>query len=146
MVKALRDPIVEDGIPFTAYFNGRLLSGEDLARDQQGNREARRRIGQAIAEGVAFGLEMFESPTESQKLAPVVAIEPGAAITREGQVLSLGRRVELRLVRAMGTSADGSAATAFRVCDPPRPGVFVVGEGVYVLVMSCAEAGQGRAP
>jgi hypothetical protein len=27
-----------------------------------------------------------------------------------------------------------------------QPGVYVVGEGVYVLAMTCAEGGQGRAP
>ena len=80
MIKALQDPIVDDGISFTSYFNGRLLSSEDLARDQQGNREARRRLGQAIGEGVAFGLEMFESPAESSKLAPIVTVQPGVAV------------------------------------------------------------------
>lgn len=146
MTKALHDPILEDGIPFTAYFNGRLLSGEDLARDQLANREARRRIGQAIGDGVAFGLEVFEAPGESSKTAPVLTVQPGTAIARTGHALSLGRRVDLQLVRPTGVSAASSAATAFRVCDPPRPGVFVVGEGVYVLVMACAQAGQGRAP
>lgn len=146
MIKALHDPILEDGIPFTAYFNGRLLSGEDLARDQLANREARRRIGQAIGEGVAFGLEVFESPGESSKSSPVLIVQSGVAITREGQALSLGRRVDLRLVRPAGAAAPSAAATAFRICDPPRPGVFVVGEGVYVLVMARAQAGQGRAP
>ena len=43
MIKALQDPILDDGISFTSYFNGRLLSSEDLARDQRGNRDARRR-------------------------------------------------------------------------------------------------------
>lgn len=146
MIKALQDPIVEDGIAFTSYFNGRLLSSEDLARDQQGNREARRRLGQAIGEGIAFGLEMFESPAESSKLAPVITVQPGVAVTRDGQVLSLGRSVDLRLVRGTTTSGAASPTTMFGACTPAQPGVFVVGEGVYVLVMSCAKAGQGRAP
>jgi len=146
MIKALQDPIVDDGISFTSYFNGRLLSGEDLARDQQGNREARRRLGQAIGEGVAFGLEMFESPAESSKLAPVVTVQPGVAVTRDGQVLSLGRSVDLRLVRGSTAGVDATATTIFGACTPAQPGVFVVGEGVYVLVMSCAKTGQGRAP
>jgi hypothetical protein len=148
MIKALHDPILEDGIAFTSYFNGRLLSGEDLARDQQGNREARKRLGQALGDGIAFGLEVFESPGESTKGAPVVTVEPGLAISRLGKTLALGRPVELRLVRgASGVSgAATSAATSFRVCEPQQPGVFVVGEGIYVLAMSCADAGQGRAP
>jgi hypothetical protein len=49
MIKALQDPILDDGIPFTAYFNGRLLASEDLARDQQGHRDARRRLARRSA-------------------------------------------------------------------------------------------------
>ena len=145
-MKALHDPILEDGIPFTAYFNGRLLSGEDLARDQEGNREARRRIGQAIGEGVAFGLEVFETPGQSTSTSPIVTVRPGVAINRRGQVLALRSPVDLNLVRAVSASTTDSAATTFKVCDEPQPGVYVVGQGVYVLTMACAEGGQGRAP
>lgn len=144
-MKALHDPILEDGIPFTAYFNGRLLSGEDLARDQEGNREARRRIGQALGEGVAFGLEVFETPGQSTSASPIVTVRPGVAINRRGQVLALRSAVDLTLVRAVSPST-GAAEPAFKVCDEPQPGVYVVGEGVYVLTMACAEGGQGRAP
>jgi hypothetical protein len=146
MIKALQDPILDDGIAFTAYFNGRLLSSEDLARDQQGNRDARRRIGQAIGDGVAFGLEVFEAPGESTKTSPVVTVQPGVAINRKGQALSLAQSINLRLVRGTASGADASTVTTFRVCDPAQPGVYVVGEGVYILAMTCAEGGQGRAP
>ncbi len=146
MIKALQDPILDDGIPFTAFFNGRLLSGEDLARDQQGHREARKRLGQAVGDGVAFGLEVFEATGESTKSAPVVTVRPGVAVSRDGLTLSLRRQVDLRLVRASASGPDVAGATAFAICNPQQPGVYVVGEGVYVLVMSCAAAGQGRAP
>ena len=146
MIKALQDPIVDDGIPFTAFFNGRLLSGEDLARDQQGHREARKRLGQAEGDGVAYGLEVFETPGESTRSSPVVSVRPGVAVSRAGVALSLPRQVDLRLVRASAGGADAVDATAFGVCAPQQPGVYVVGEGVYVLLMSCARAGQGRAP
>jgi hypothetical protein len=144
-MKALHDPILEDGIPFTAYFNGRLLSGEDLARDQEGNREARRRIGQTIGEGVAFGLQVFETPGQSTSTSPVVTVRPGVAINRQGQVLALRSSVDLNLVRTLSPTV-GASDTTFRVCDQAQPGVHVVGEGVYVLTMACAEGGQGRAP
>jgi hypothetical protein len=144
MMRALHDPILENGIPFTAYFNGRLLSGEDLARDQVGNREARRRIGQAVGEGVAFGLEVFEAPGQSTNTSPVVTVRPGVAINRQGHALALRSQVDLSLVRAVPSSAPSAAAT-FSICDERRPGVYVVGEGVYLLTMACAEGAQGRA-
>src|SRR5882672_5941219 len=111
MLKALHDPILENGIPFTAYFNGRLLSGEDLARDQDGNREARRRIGQAVGEGVAFGLEVFEAPGQSTNTSPVVTVRPGVAINRQGHALALRSQVDLSLVRAVPSSTTSAAAT-----------------------------------
>lgn len=146
MIKALQDPILDDGISFTSYFNGRLLSSEDLARDQRGNRDARRRIGQAIGDGVAFGLEVAEAAGESKKQSPVLTVQPGVAINRKGHALSLAQAVSLRLVRGTAPGTDASTVTSFRVCDPVQPGVYVVGEGVYVLAMTCAEGGQGRAP
>lgn len=146
MIKALQDPILDDGISFTSYFNGRLLSSEDLARDQRGNRDARRRLGQAVGDGVAFGLEVFEAPGDSTRTSPVVTVTPGVAVNRKGHALSLTQSVNLRLVRGTATGTDASSVTSFRVCDPVQPGVYVVGEGVYVLAMSCAQGGQGRAP
>src|SRR4051812_42837818 len=109
MIKGLQDPILDDGIAFTAYFNGRLLAGEDLARDQQGHRDARRRLGQAVGDGVAFGLEVFEAPGESTRSSPVLTVQPGVAITRTGQTLSLGQPVNLRLVRGSSAGSDASA-------------------------------------
>jgi hypothetical protein len=144
MVKGLQDPILDDGIAFTAYFNGRLLSGEDLARDQDGNREARCRIGQAIGEGIAFGLELYETPGRSSATSPMLTIRPGVAINRKGQTLALRSPIDLTLVR--GVSASPAPATSFVTCDQLQPGVYVVGEGVYVLMMTSAETGQGRAP
>jgi hypothetical protein len=146
MNRALQDPILDDGLSFTAYFNGRLLSSEDLARDQRGNRDARRRIGQAVGDGVAFGLDVFEAPGESTKNSPVVTVQPGVAINRRGHALSLQQPINLQLVRSTATGTDVSNITAFRVCDPVQPGVYVTGEGVYVLAMTCAEGGEGRAP
>jgi hypothetical protein len=144
MIKALHDPVLEDGIAFTSYFNGRLLSGEDLSRDQQGHREARRRLGQAMGVGVGFGLEVFEASGESTRTSPVITIQPGVAVNRRGQALALRSQIDLRLVRG-SADATSTATTAFRVCDERRPGVYVVGEGVYVLTIACAERGQGRA-
>jgi hypothetical protein len=144
MVKALQDPILDDGIAFTAYFNGRLLSGEDLARDQDGNREARCRIGQAVGHGIAFGLEVYETPGQSTPTSPMLTVRPGVALNRKGQALALRSPIDLTLVQAVAPLPAG--ASTFTTCGQPQPGVYVVGEGVYVLMMSSAEAAQGRAP
>jgi hypothetical protein len=145
MTKSLHEAILDDALSYTSFFNGRLLSGEDLARDQRANREARRRTAQAIGQGVAFGLEVFETPNESTRNSPTVTVSGGVAVSRNGHVLALKNDVDIRLVQGGAPSAGGAAGT-FTVCEQPVPGVFVVGEGVYVLVMCPASSPQGRAP
>ena len=145
MTRLLHEAILDETLSYTSYFNGRLLSGEDLARDQRANREARRRAAQALGEGVAFGLEVFETPNVSTASSPTVSITSGVAVSRGGHVLTLRNGVDLRLVRGASASTS-SAGGAFTICDGLQPGVFVVGEGVYVLAMSPASSPQGRAP
>lgn len=144
-VKSLHEAILDDALSYTAFFNGRLLSGEDLARDQRANHEASRRTGQAIGQGIAFGLEVFETPGLSTPTNPAVSVTAGVAISRNGHVLALRTAADIRLVRGAGAAA-ASAPGSFSVCGDPVPGVYVAGEGVYVLVMCPASAPSGRAP
>ena len=63
----LQTPIIEGAIRSTNFFNGRLLSARDLTLEQSAYREADRRLGKAIGEGIAYGLETtkpvnFKSP------------------------------------------------------------------------------------
>jgi len=143
MSRTLLEPILDHGIRSTHFFNGRLLSGEDLAREQAANRDARRRLGQAIGEGVAYGLEVDVAHGVSTIDHPVVTIEQGAAINRKGDVVAVGK-TELSLVG--GGTEPPSAAGAFTECERPTSAGFTVDEGAYVLVMSPAEVREGRAP
>jgi len=52
----LETPFLEGGIAFTNFFNGRLLSGEDLTREQQARRAVAQQLGHAVGDGVAYGL------------------------------------------------------------------------------------------
>jgi len=49
----VRTPILEGGIQSINFFNGRLLSGEDLSQEQLANLQARHLLGKAIGDGVA---------------------------------------------------------------------------------------------
>ena len=140
----LLKPILDGGIRSVNFFNGRLLTGEDLSDEQRANRDAQRRLGQAAGEGVAYGLEVA-APLDDPSRA-VVTVQPGLAINRLGQSMTLASIVELSLVRpAARTSATGSAR--FGDCVPTQPGVFVAaGQGVYLLLLSPSETSEGRAP
>jgi hypothetical protein len=145
MTRSLLEPILElEGIRQTHFFNGRLLSGEDLAREQLANRDAHRRLGRAVGEGVAYGLQVVETPNVSSREKPVVTIEPGVAINRRGDVLELFGPAEVSLVG--GGTERFAAPSAFKDCEPPSQSGFTIGEGAYVLVIGPTEGREGRAP
>ena len=143
-MRALSEPILDGGVRTTHFFNGRLLSAEDLALDQAGNREARKRLGRALGSGVARGLEVFQTPGTSTVTSPSVTVRAGLALNRTGYAMCLTTDTELSLVRKL--DAGSTAGAAFRECVPSQRGVVVAGDGLYVLVITPAGATEGRAP
>jgi hypothetical protein len=145
-VKQLAESILEDELKFVNFFNGRLLSGEDLSREQLSNREARRLLGKAIGDSVAYGVEVARSPKGDQK-QPMLRVTKGVAINREGHVLCLKEDVDLLLVRTAPVPPAGRNVKFFDACKPLQTGVYVsAGEGVYLLTIAPAVTNQGRAP
>src|ERR1041384_5963402 len=53
----LEEPITLGGIQAINFFNGRLLSGEDLTQEQAMGLLRDRRLGQATGAGIVCGLE-----------------------------------------------------------------------------------------
>lgn len=144
MSRALLEPILDEGLRTTHFFNGRLLSAEDLALEQEGNREARRRLGLAVGDGVSFGFEVFQTPKESTVATPTVTVTAGLAVNRRGHAMSLASDADLSLVRRIDPGTSEGAT--FTECKPQQRGVYVTGDGLYVLVVSPATARIGRAP
>lgn len=137
----LQQPVIDGGIRSVNFFNGRMLTARDLTREQAANREVDRRLGQAAGEGVVYGLEVSKS-TRSTNEAPVVAIEKGLAVNRNGQTLWLRDRTEVALVRKASASVAG---ITFSECLPLQSGTYVAGAGVYLLTVAPAETREGRA-
>jgi hypothetical protein len=135
-------PITGGGIRSVNFFNGRLLTGEDMTREQQANRLGRMRLGKAVGSGVASGLEVSASLSASDP-RPVLRVEAGIAVNRLGQVLELpgGTDVALTQERLDGSGAD----VVFTDCTPPQPGTYTAGAGVYLFSIAPAETGEGRA-
>lgn len=139
----LKTPVIEGGLLWTHFFNGRLISAEDLTRDQTENDRAHRRLGRAIGHGVAFGLEV-EIADDSTREAPALAIAAGSAINRCGQALVLPEDTRVALTRP--ESATEKVGGAFDECETPQGGTYLVGEGVYLLTLAPAAVTEGRAP
>jgi hypothetical protein len=138
----LQQPISSDGLQSTNFFNGRLVTGADMTREQIARREADRRIGFAVGDGIAKGLEVeIQSSTSAN---PIVRIKAGLAVNRCGQTLHLSQNTSLDLLHRFGTIEQPS--TIFRTCQPPTSGTYTAGFGLYLLVLSPAEMSVGRAP
>lgn len=141
----LLQPILRGGIRSVNFFNGRLLSAEDLSAEQAANREGRVRLGQAAGEGVAYGLEVSKAAAGTKE-SPVVNVSAGLAVNRRGRTLRLDAAVELVLVPQAGDDEAVPLNVTFRDCRESQAGVYVAGAGVYLLTIGAAEGTEGRVP
>jgi hypothetical protein len=82
----LEQPLKEGGIRSVNFFNGRLLTAKDLSREQQARRDWDARLGLAVGDGVAFGLEAARDTDLDAPAAPVLRVKAGLAVNRAGQV------------------------------------------------------------
>jgi hypothetical protein len=143
--KRLTEAITEGGIPWINFFNGRLLSGEDLSKEQQSNLQGRRRLGFAIGEGVVEGLEVSSPKGVNTRDTPYVIVKAGLAINRQGQTLRLENQTNVKLTRPVNAEAEVATGGAFDDCKPLQPGLYVAKAGVYLLTIAPASKGEGRA-
>jgi hypothetical protein len=143
MTNNLLTPILNDRTRSVNFFNGRLLTGEDLTAEQQANRVAHSLLGQAVGSGVAYGLEVTESATLSQVASPVLCVKRGLAINPNGGTLLLDNDTDISLVRPASPTTGGSSV--FKECLPMQSGVYIAGAGVYLLTIGPASATQGLA-
>jgi len=137
----LQQPVLDGGIRSINFFNGRLLSANDLTREQSASREADRRLGKAVGEGVAYGLEVLRSGTPNNQ-SPAVTVEAGLAVNRRGQTLMLEASTDIALVRTAGAT---ESSQGFAECAPLQTGAYVSGAGVYLLTIAPAQQTEGRA-
>ena len=142
---ALGQAIAAGGIRSVNFFNGRLLTGEDLSQEQDANALARLRLGQAVGSGVAHGLEVTQSTTGSTNERPVLTVEAGLAVSRSGRVLDLPSRTDLALTRDPITG-NATSGLVFSDCTPTQPGTYTAGAGVYLLTVGPSQTRDGRAP
>jgi hypothetical protein len=141
----LQQPVGEGGIESVNFFNGRLLTGDDMGREQVARRRADARVGEALGDGIAFGLEVGARPPDDKDRVASLAIQPGLAINRNGACLRLAQTERVHLSRIDSTSFAASPCT-FDNCGTLAGGTYVAGEGLYLLTVAPAEIAMGRAP
>ncbi|HJZ59107.1 MAG TPA: hypothetical protein VKE74_29450, partial [Gemmataceae bacterium] len=138
----LQTLLLDRGVRSVNFFNGRLLSGEDLGDERTAGREIDARLGRALGTGIGAGL--FVLPPAAQSLTrPTVEITPGLAVAPSGRTLQLSSAVTLLLTRP--DTADDRPGE-FGTCLPPQGTAYVAGAGVYLLTITCGRAPQGLVP
>jgi len=147
-IENLLNPILDQGIRHTNFFEGRLLTGEDLRNQQQANREHDKCLGRAIGSGIIEGLEVIldEAHDGSDGQPPIVTVKKGLAVNAKGEVIGLPED-DIKLALSKVGKVTKIEQADFINC--------VGGKGsqhhpnsacVYMLVMSPTSGYKERAP
>jgi hypothetical protein len=143
----LLEPLFDGGVRNTNFFNGRLLSAEDLRTEQESVRERLAHVGRAAGAGVVSGLWVEKVPSGSppgDASHAVVSVSAGLAVSRNGQAISLPLDTEVALVSELDPTQTDDAGL-FKVCVPPVTSTVLTGAGVYVLAITLASGYEGKA-
>ncbi|HEY0172759.1 MAG TPA: hypothetical protein VGB98_17195, partial [Pyrinomonadaceae bacterium] len=142
--RQMSEPITDGGIQNVNFFNGRLLTADDLSAVQGSGREHDRQLARGLGEGVVHGLEV-ELANSSTAARPVVRVSGGLALCRSGNPVALSvPTVDVALVKAAQTFA--AEAGLFAECAGPGAADNLSKLGVYVFVASPASVYDGSVP
>jgi hypothetical protein len=144
MSKQLNEPITENGIRITNFFNGRLLTANDLKTDQEAGRSQRWQLGRAIGDGIIEGFEVNLISAGTPTTLPVVGVTRGLAINRKGQTLSLPNDDQVTLRRRIDLPPP--EAGLFGECGVLTSTFSNLDKGAYVLVVAPVSAFREKAP
>jgi hypothetical protein len=138
----LQQPITGGSLRATNFFNGRLVTGADMTREQNARREADWRVGRAASDGIVSGLEVKKESSPGNE--PIVNVSKGLAVNRCGQTLYLADDTNVDLLQRFGTI--DAASKIFGDCKQISVGTYTAGFGLYLLVLSPVETSEGSAP
>lgn len=142
----LDTPVVEKGIRYVNFFNGRLLSAQDLEHERDATRKHQETLGRGAGCGVIEGLQVI--PMKGGR-APMLRVTKGVAVNRQGQVLSVPEDVDIELRTQKTTAAAARPrddAGLFGECEALVPQVIAEGTGLYVLLVGPSSALREHAP
>lgn len=141
----LGQPVSDGAIETVRFFNGRLLTGADLAREQHARAGLDARIALTGGSGIAFGLTVERTSADRAEPRASVTVRAGVGVAPSGRVLELTGDQRIALVREDSTSFAAAQAGTFVNCGTAAEGVYVAGEGLYVLAAAPAQVAAGRA-
>ncbi len=145
-IRDLQEAVLDQGIRHTNFFEGRLLTGDDLRNQREANREIDRRLAKALGPGIIEGLEVEFLPEISSASEPKISVSKGLAINKNGDVFGLpDNDITLQLVRSLKTPVFDKSD--FYLCaGPPGEQQLPSGAGIYMLVMYPVAGYTEKAP
>jgi hypothetical protein len=140
----LGEAILDTQFRHVNFFNGRLLSGEDLSAERDATHAHLCQLGKAIGAGVACGLEVSRAQSSPPLEDVEVTIKAGLAINKNGQVLRLTCDQTISLVRPVDPAKK--ADCVFSDCGMFAAGSTLTADGFYVLTIAPALQREDLAP
>jgi hypothetical protein len=135
----LNAPVVDGGLEHVPFFNGRVLTADDLEAEQDAHAAERRHLGRALGTGVVDGLFVRKTSDET------VTVESGLGLAPSGRRVELPQATEVSVVSSI--EREGTAGTKGRFADCATQDVTIdTGSGAYLLVVEPASKPQGRVP
>lgn len=144
MTHELLEPILDDGVEYPHFFEGRVLTSSDMTAEREAHQRRQRHLGRALGPGVVEGLWVETESSGAAGGTPVLRVAGGLALDGEGRSLEIKAGSELIALTEPPPGAETD--DLFRACRPPSTGVDGSGEGLYLLVLSPAAGYRGRAP
>src|SRR5690242_6043040 len=127
---SLDTAVLDDGIDNVNFFNGRVLTAQDLRDEQSAGAEHRRRLGRAVGWGIVYGLD-----ARTGDGGQTVRVDAGLALDALGDAIELKTAVDVALV--VDSTGDGSASgSAFAPCASAPASAVVSGDGIYLLTIA----------
>jgi hypothetical protein len=141
-VAQLLEPVVAGGIKDTHFFNGRILTADDLRTMQAAARQHDAQLARAIGDGVAYGLQVSIAPASAGGSQVVLHVERGLALNPLGERAALSSAVDVALVQSPDVQVPNGV---FAVCEPPTDGEFT-NLGLYLFTIAPVSGLDGHAP
>ena len=111
----LDTPFLDGALRSTNYFNGRVLSREDMQRDRDAERAIHQRLGLSLGHGIVSGFEVEARVIGGSSVTdPVVTVRAGLAVNRNGDTLALDRDVDVSLLAPASTTSGSVGSGVLR--------------------------------
>jgi hypothetical protein len=137
----LLEPILDGGLERNNFFNGRLLSAEDLRAEQDAERLRQSLIARSVGDGVGWGLAVSVVSTSPAR----VRVGAGFAMNRMGDLLRLATDADVALVRTIPPAPD-DVTRFFAECEDLPSSTSSSGLGAYILTISPTSGFRETAP